>query len=155
MRYMPQSEHEDEYIRSERFLHDSLLRRAENMVEEVVHLWQAHRTVTELAFAWPSRMIFSDAGVPIDGLISMQLPERGAKREAALQHLVLRTQAYGLFVIEALGNTVKVFFETPHGARVWSFRVRQSMDLKVLSRPTVSDDTESIGLLWKKDSAKA
>lgn len=145
----------NDYITSENSIHEGLLEESKAMVEHIYTVWSTQKKMPALAFTWPATTVFSDDGIPIDRIVSLTLPDESEERSKALRYMVERTKAYGLFVIDPKDDEIKAVLETPHGSRSWTIKVRRSGDVKILSRPTVQDNVESIGLLWRRSVGTA
>ena len=145
-----------EYITSERFIHDELIRRAERSVNHIPNLWRKLGKIPPTALSWPAAAVKTDDGEEVDGVISMELPIEESDRSHALRELVKRTKPYGLLLIEQHGkHEVRALFETHHGSRSWSLPIRRHGDVNVLGTPIVKEDTESIGILWRPRSGQS
>lgn len=137
-----------EYIASERFIHNDLLKQAEVAVRVVYEIWRKERTIAPMLFTWPAERILTEAGEPHEGVCILELPEEQERRSAALMAMVRRTKAYALLLIEQQREDVRVIFETKHGARCWSIPLIPHGDVVILERAHVQDDVVHVGLLW-------
>jgi hypothetical protein len=124
-------------IKSERFIHDSLLKRAEDMLEAVRRSWNQGEEIDPLVVSWPGEGIRTDDGRLIDGpCIGNLRPVLEKKRPAAIAEFARRTKAYGLLFIEPRAKVeVRAVFETPHGAREWSIALERHGDVWLATRP--------------------
>ena len=137
-----------EYIASERFIHDGLLKQAEAAVHVVYEIWKKERAIAPTLFTWPAERIRTDNGEPHEGICLLELPEAYEKRSVAMLAMVERTKAYALLLIEQRHADVQVIFETRHGARCWSIPLVAHGDVVILERAHVQDDVGHVGLLW-------
>jgi len=144
-----------EEITSELFIHKTLLVEAEAMTEYIYEAWKETKGhLPCLGFAWPSEHLHTKEGI-IKHLVTTTFQSSPTNRAQELRDFVRLSKAYALFVIEQHDDYVKAIFESMHGSRAWTLKIARHGDSKVLSRPTVSDDLESIGLLWKKNGGSA
>lgn len=145
---MVQRESVHDYIASELFIHDDLLFKAEAAVNKLYDIWKKEGRIDPSLLTWPAEPILSEKGQPITSVCCLQLPERVEERTIAIRQMVERTQAYGLFLVEQRGDNVRALLETPHGTRCWNIPIHRSGDRDMLGQPTVTDNRESVGLLW-------
>lgn len=144
-----------EDITSERFIHTCLLVEAEAMVDYVNEAWKdTGGHLPCLGFAWPAEHLHTTNGV-IKDMVRTTFSETPSQLSRELRDFVRLSKAYALLVIEQRKTDVKVIFESVHGSRSWTMRIEQHGDAKVLSKPTVVNDHESIGLLWRRSSGSA
>lgn len=137
-----------EYIASERFIHDGLLKQAEAAVKTVYEIWKKEGRIAPVAFTWPAETIRTDAGELHEGICVLDLPAAGEARDAALRALVQRTKAYALLLIEQHREEVLVILESKHGARCWKIPIASHGDVVILERAQVQVDAMHVGLLW-------
>jgi len=135
------------YITSEQFIHDGLLRKAEAAVGTIYKIWRRERKIDPIAFAWPAETIRTDSGEPHEGMVVLELPE-GKERTIALNAFVERTKAYALLLIEQHQKEVVVIFESRNGARSWTIPIAPHGDVAILERALVQDNGLHVGLLW-------
>lgn len=144
-----------DYYTSERFIHDDLVNKAQHTVDFLFTLWRKEGKIAPVLLTWPAEPIKDDSGNSIDDLCGMELPTGdGAKRDAIL-HMVERTKAYALLLVEPFVEQLKVILETPHGTKAWSIPIHWSGDVKVLGTPKVTIDQEFVGLLWRPQKGEA
>lgn len=145
----------ENYIRSERFIHDDLLKKAEDIVVTVRDLWRTQRKVEPYVVAWPGENIRADDGEIITHAVLCPIPMEfdRARRMQALQQVVERTKAYGLLFVEQKENSILVLFETRHGARSWCIPLTWHGDIQVPGQAEVKNNGECVGLLWREGSA--
>lgn len=142
------------YIISERFIHDELLRRAEAAVAQLTTLWKKHRLIEASILIWPADTVRTDDGQPHEGLIYGELPPE-TERPAYLKKVAERWKPYALLVIEQKGSLVKAIFESPHGTRTWTMSIAKHGDVRVLGTAKIQDDVESLGLLWSPKQGRS
>jgi len=139
-----------EDIVSERFIHTCLLEEAEAMVGYLPEAWRESKGhLPHIGVTWPATDIKGTDGHNKKRIISFFSDDDAGKRVNELLRFVGKTNAYALLVIDQHPKHIKVIFESMHGTRSWTLRIEQHGDSKVLSKPTVSDNKESVGLLWK------
>ena len=136
-----------EYITSERFIHDALLRQAEAMVRHAREVWAANKLFPLFA-AWPSRPLRDVNGRSHEDIVLSALFPSPKERKAQVQNLARQTKAYGLFVIEPEEERICAFFETKHGSRVWTVPIFWTGDRKKLGETERVDNQPALGLLW-------
>lgn len=136
-------------IKSERFIHDSLLKAAEEVLEVVRARWNKEGKVDAFAIAWPAEAVAADGGEPIEGpCLAVLEPLATEKRQASLKQFAQRTNAYALLLIEQRAQAeVHAVFESPHGSRTWTIRLERHGDRWVAKRPIVESGGESLGLI--------
>jgi hypothetical protein len=137
-----------DYIVSERFIHDGLLRQAESVVKAVYENWRRDRKIAPVAFTWPAETIRTDRGEPHEGVVVLDLPEAVGMRMEALRQLVARTKAYALLLVEQHPKKVVVILESRHGARCWTIPLESHGDVVILGRAEAHNDAVHVGLLW-------
>jgi hypothetical protein len=144
-----------EDITSERFIHMCLLVEAEAMVAYVNEAWKdTGGHLPCLGFAWPAEHLYVKNDV-IKDMVTTTFSDAPSMRSVELRDFVRLSKAYALLVIEQRTQDVKIIFESMHGSRSWTLKIEQHGDAKVLSKPTVVDNNESIGLLWRKNSGSS
>jgi hypothetical protein len=136
-----------DYIKSERFIHDDLIKSCQAVVDRVRTLWKEGQQMTAYAIAWPARTIKTDDGTPLEGAVVLTMPSKKSWKPV-LSQFVERTAAYGLFLLEVEEDKIVARFETMHGARGWTIPIERHGDRLVLGDQRVSDNKEHIGLLW-------
>lgn len=143
-----------EYITSERFIHDDLVRASQHVVDEVCRLWEnGHRFIAH-AMAWPTRAVHAEDGSAIGGAIVMEI-QKAKDQDAALRALVAKTGAYGLLLVEMKETGISARFETAHGACAWTVPIRRHGDRLMLGDQSMTKDAEYIGLLWSPNLGRA
>ncbi len=145
----------NEYITSERFIHDDLMARAHAMVEKLPGMWGRDGHIFPMLFTWPSEAVATSGGRH-EGICVLELEGTPrAEWSALLRKAVAATKAYGLLLVEQQEREVVVIFETHHGSRAWRLPVKRHGDRCVLEKPRVSTDVESVGILWSPQRATA
>jgi len=138
-----------EYIKSERFIHDSLVETAKKMVAVVRTGWNKRGKVEAFIVAWPKETVTSDTGHPIDGpCLAVLETIAGEEREAAIGLFAERTNAYALLLVEQRAQKeVMAVFESPHGTCSWSIPLARHGDRWVAGEPEEKSGGGSIGVL--------
>jgi hypothetical protein len=138
----------------EKFVYNVLLARAEAVVQSARETWKRQRRIEPYAVAWPSESLKADDGTAITHAVFCAIPVEfdTAKRMKVLQQFVERTKAYGLVVVEQKENSIRIMFETGHGAKAWCIPLAWHGDVQVPSQTEASD--ERIGLLWQRGSSR-
>lgn len=140
-----------EYITSERFIHDSLLGQAENILDKIWTFWRAGERLPAVAVSWPGEIIQDDKGRPINDRVTLRVKETTMSTKV-LHQLAVRTKAYGLLVVEDTEDGFIAKFETKHGSRIWVRPAVRIGDRKILGKTQVTNDATALGLLWKPSS---
>lgn len=144
-----------DYIVSERFIHDDLIRKSQQAVNKLYEIWKAEGHIEASLLTWPSEPIIDDEGKKVEGVCALELPEDREERHTAIRSMVKRTKAYGLLLIETVGAEVRAILETPHGTKCWIMPIQKSGDVKILGEPTITTNRENVGLLWAPQRAVA
>jgi hypothetical protein len=143
-----------EYITSERFIYDDLVRSSQRVLDEACRIWESGEKLFAYAIAWPTHAVRAKDGTKISRAIVMELP-KDQEKGAALRALVETTGAYGLLLVEQKERAIVAKFETAHGARAWTVPIERHGDRLMLGDQRVTDDTECIGLLWSPSQGRA
>lgn len=147
-----------EYLTSERFIHENIIQQAEKILARYRDHWKRGnlRKGQGLFFTWPAEAVKDDEQRDIEGTCAMYLPELRSAWIDAMRHMVVRTKAYALFLLEPREDEVKAILESHHGTRTWTIPILLHGDVHVLGAAEKQDDHENIGLLWqKKNPARA
>lgn len=142
-----------EYIRSERFIHDELQRRCENVVRLVPDTWRTDRRIYPTLLLWPQDSVQTSTGGEFSGVLFTELPDEPVARKEAVKAAASNCSAYALLLTEQLDDAVRLIFETVNGTRTWRFPIQRRGDTQVLGRPVFEDNVESIGLRWSATQA--
>jgi len=139
---------------SDQAINEELLRVCDLLVDQ---LRRTTHTGVELAFAmtWVGSEVTDDRGVPINDRVFLQLPNNREAWDDLLSQLVSKTQAFALLLIDRHVEGLKVLYESPMGTRTWRLKKERHGDLEVLSRPVVTDNVETTGLLWSTSDRPA
>ena len=144
-----------EYMVSERFIHDELVRRAGTVVTRLPKMWIRDGHIQPSMLLWPSDTVKTDDGKEVEDLIYGKMPEEKSERMAFLRQSIQRAGPYALLVVEQRPTAVVALFESPHGARAWTLPIERHGDHRVLGKPEVQDDGECLGILWRSNLARA
>lgn len=136
------------YIASEQFILDGLIKQAEAAVKTIYATWKRKRVIAPTLFTWPADTIQADNGELLEGICTLDLPEKEVDRAQAMKMMVERTKAYALLLIEQRKGEVRAVLESSHGARCWTIPLVQHGEVVVLGRAAVRDDEGHVGLLW-------
>jgi hypothetical protein len=128
-------------------IHAGLVKKCDGIVEDLRKAWAGESDST--AIVWPGEDVLDDKGNPIADTVLLELPDDRKTWRNLLDQLVTRTSAFGLLVVDRRDDMLKVIFESPKGSRSWTLKKERHGDVSVLNSPTVLDDVESAGLLWK------
>ena len=142
------------YVRSERFILDGLLADGEKLVAALFPLWAATKAISPSLILFPSEHLRDDAGETINGVVGLDLPEEGP-HQTAIEQAVTRTKAYAFFYVRTAGASVRALLESPHGTRTWVMPLVRSADVLLLCAPQISNDVESLEILWHKGRGRA
>ena len=137
-----------EYIAGGRFIHDEIARRCLSVIDKVVDLWRRDRRIDPSLLLWPSEVLRTTKGEPFDGVVYAALPRELNDRRTEISKAAKACSAFCLLTIEQLETSIRLIFESEHGTRTWHLQIENHGDVKILGRPTVKDNTESIGIRW-------
>lgn len=137
-----------EYIASEQFIHDDLVKTAEAVVKTVYAIWKKERKIAPVLMTWPAETIRTSRGEPHEGVCILDLPEGNAARSVAIREMVGKTKAFALLLIEQRREDVRVILESRLGARCWDIPISDHGDVKILEQPVVQEGRAHVGLLW-------
>jgi len=132
-------------------LHNALVRRSEGLLAHVHNLWNG-KTFQNVLFTWAGEQIKDDAGMPINDIVGCDLPEDANSHQKTAVDMVVRTSACGLLRIRREDSCIKAVMETQHGSKSWTFPFDLRGDSRVLGSPTVREDEDCLGILWKAGS---
>jgi hypothetical protein len=152
---MPKKMTTFEYIVSERWIHDDLLKKAEEGLRSLLPDWRKNGRIAPFLISWPAEDIRADDGSVVRGAVCYDLPEDAPKRLERVKEAVAVTQPYGLLLCEQLENEVCAIFETQHGAKSWHYPIERHGPDRVLGRVSTTTDVRHIGLLWRPAKAEA
>jgi len=141
----------NEYITSERFIWDDLLRRGEAVAERAKKMWNRRQSLPTSLLSWPSEEIKDDQGNPIDRVVSLAVPEHIPLRKA-LVDMLERTLPYALLLAEVRDKELVVILESHHGTRSWRYPIEWRGDVHRLGEGIRKDNTDSLGVLWRRQA---
>lgn len=145
-----------DYIASERFIHDDILKVLERSLTRTLReSWAENGRIEPFILSWPSEHIRCDDGTTVTHVFHADLPEDSSTWSRWLQATVEKTKPYALLLGEQKGDEIMVTFESPHGSRSWRYPIRRHGDVRVIGQPSTRDDVDAIGILWKAGRAKA
>jgi hypothetical protein len=137
-----------EHIRSGRFIHIELLRRAEHSVAKIPDLWRADFRIYPSMLIWPTDGVQTQNGGQHTGVIFTALPNGADDRSKMIKLAVENCDAYALLVIEEVEGAVRAIFESAHGTETWRLPIKDHGGVRVLGVAARSTNTESLGVLW-------
>ena len=115
------------------------------MTYTVKQIWrEQHDKCPTLLLAWPG-----NPKIPHD-VVQMHVPD-GVTSFKAAADLAEATAAQALFLVEQLEQRVVLLLETHEGTLSISLPIERHGDVKVLGTEQVTRNTESIGVLWRKN----
>lgn len=136
-----------DYIASEQFIHDDLLRRAEQVVQRLPAWWRRDGHVRPVLLCWPGEPVQGSDGTTIDDVCALDLTNVPIEaRTDAITQMIARTRAYGLFFVEQLPGAVRAVFETRHGSRGWERRIFDHGGVLVLEDAVMTENVPGFGL---------
>jgi len=130
-----------EYVSSEQFISDGILRRSEAVLEVAVEQYN-HGNRGSFALLWPGREIKSDDGGSINDVLIFPRPGGVDPVRWIKDHLraaIKRTAAYAFLDVHRGGDGMTAFFESPHIRRTWVYRARREGDVMLLGSPEVEN----------------
>lgn len=146
------SREERQYITSERFIHDDLVSRCEDLVRVSHDVWRK-KADPGIVIIWPSEPVKGVDGAMIEDEILAELPREDTIPR--LRKLVDMTKAYGLLVVELKPNALCAVFESAHGAQSWRAPIERHGDRDVLGAVEIRVDADHLGLLWSASQGNA
>lgn len=144
-----------EYVASERFIHDELMRRAGVVIKKLPKMWNRDGHIQPSMILWPSDTVKTDDGKEVEDLVYARMPEEESERMGFLKGAIERAGPYALLVVEQRAQSVVAVFESHHGARAWTLPIERRGDRRALGEPEVQDNGECLGLLWRRNLASA
>lgn len=136
-----------EYVTSERFIHDSIVESVtDNALPTLYKSWSRDQKIDPFFVAWPMSRVDP---------CQLNLSKDKSTWVGTMCELIEATHAYAILLTETVGDKLRVIFESPHGTRCWTFPIKDYGNITGLGKPTVSDDKESIGILWRRRTAVA
>lgn len=137
-----------DYITSERFIHDILLGRAYGAVKRLPNLWRSDKRIDSSLFLWPGEPITTDDGQTIHDVTVLELPSDYTEHADLIRSAIKRVKAYAFLLVRNEGKRIRALFESPHGTRAWVYPIKRSADTWVLGKLEVTNNQETLGLLW-------
>jgi hypothetical protein len=141
----------DYSLASEEFIWKDLQVRGELALRLVRDLWNKDHAVPRMVIAWPGEEVKANDGKPVD-LVTLAVPPEVTTHKA-LRDMLERTHAYALLLVEQTKDAVELTLESAHGAYHWSLPIRRHGDVPVLEMARATKNTQSLGLLWRRQSA--
>jgi len=136
-------------LKNEEFIWKDLIFRAKHAVDHVKQVWRKEHDYPRMIFSWPSEHLKTKGGTVITHLVSFAIPDEMETFKAAVE-LATKTKAYGLLLVDKVDGNLKVVLESRHGTRCWTMPIRRHGDVTVLERGRASENTECIGVLWRR-----
>lgn len=141
-----------EYIASEKFIHDDLLKNVEGGLPSITTSWRSFGRIAPFMLSWPEDDVVGDDGSVLN-VVLCELPEEPAKRASEIVGFITRTQPYALMICEQLENEVCIIFESRHGTKSWVYPIEKHGPDRVLGQARVEVDKKSLGILWRPQVA--
>jgi len=139
---------DQEHIRSGRFIHDVLLRRAEDAVNKIPELWREDKRIHPVLLLWPTTDVKAQRGERHSGVVFSELPISEAERLPYIKKAVEGCNAYAVLVVEEVPGAVRAIFESEHGTETWRLPIKDHGGVRVLGVAARSSNTESVGVRW-------
>ncbi len=136
-------------LEREKFIWDDLIADGKKVIGMVRDLWRKNRKVPRMLFSWPSEHLPTADGKVVTHIVSFAIPDELATFEAAVA-MTKETKAYALLLVEQEKTDVRILLESFHGTRCWRLPIRRHGDVNVLEKEHASQDTESLGILWRR-----
>lgn len=147
----------DDYISSEQFIADDLELRAKKIAdilyEQLPALIKAKTPMDRFIITWPAVAIKTDDGTPLEAPCLTRLQEQH-DIHYVLPQVIARTQAYAFLYADTTLEQPSVHLESHHGTVTWTMKSQYRGDRWALSAPTLTRNTRSFELLWRKKAAK-
>lgn len=141
-----------DYIISERFIWDDLLRRGEAVARRAKKIFDQQGSINTTILSWPSKTIKGDDGKDINRIVALAVP-KNIPIKRALIDMTKRTFPYALLLTEVQNDELKIILESHHGTRSWRFPIQRKGDVLRLGEGVTKDDVDSIGILWKRHAS--
>lgn len=146
----------DEYITSERFIHDQLVKQADSSVRTLYKSWAKSKRIDPFLVTWPAETVMSKEGVPIEGACVLELkPFPPEERRKRIMEALRLTSAYALLLVEQHENEVRAILESKHGAHSWHLALKKRGGDVTLGNVTSQQNQSYVGLLWSPAAARA
>lgn len=142
-----------DYPKDESFIWKDLIVRAEKAVESVRKAWRKNQSQPRMLFSWPASHLVDKDGIEVTDLVSFAIPDGMPTFKAAVE-MARRTEAYGLLLIEQRDKELKLILESHHGTRSWTFPIRKHGDVWALEKESAADNTDCIGVLWRRSAER-
>lgn len=140
---------EEEYYTSERFIHDELVRRAEDTLYSLYDTWRQQKSIQPFLLCWPAGPVTANNGASISGPCVLELPPEGRDQwHNLILGSVRATGAYALLLVEQKESHIQVTLESQHGAHCWKMQIVQRGVDRILKQPTPTVNEEHVGVLW-------
>lgn len=138
-----------EILAREKFIWDDLIADGKKMIGMVREMWRKDRKIPRMMFSWPSEHLESVEGKTVTHIVSFAVPKELNTFEAAVG-MTKATKAYALLLVEQEESDVRILLESFHGTRCWRLPIRRHGDIDVLEKENASEDTETLGILWRR-----
>lgn len=139
-----------EYVASERFIHDNIVREAIAGLPAITTTWREKGSVDPFLIAWPSKPLRADDGSIIDRQVYTDLPTDRSGWKKLFADFVERTKPYALLLAEEDEDEVLVVVESKHGTKSWHFTIERHGPDRILKDPVEKTNKASIGILWQR-----
>lgn len=143
-----------EYITSERFIHDMLRDRVEDVLRDTTcNLVLGVSDVQPYALLFPTRAVPADDGSAVTDVVLLDLSDTPKKKwHNLLKKAVHRVEAYALFLLEPAASGAMATLESPHGACRWHLIRRNVGDRTVLGMSSVENAASRLGYIPSRTS---
>ena len=139
-----------DYVASEKFIWDELIRQAEQGIRGLFKTWKRKRRIDPFVIAWPATVVQDKDGIDLEGPVVRELGGDPSRWLQEMVDVVKLANAYALLQVQQQGvKRVRVLLESHHGARCWTLPITHRGDVQVLGRPTWANNDEHLGLLWR------
>jgi hypothetical protein len=127
------------YITSERFIHDGLIKRCEQLLKTAAVFWRPQTRLPTVLVAWPGIEIRDEDG-NVKKQVTTSIKDPTAEE---IQNFAKETFAWGLLVVTDTAMGVTATLTTPLGKHRWHLRARLEGGLYVLGAPITDPAFES------------
>lgn len=141
-----------EYIKSETFIWDDLILKAQKAVRDVRQKWQKEQRTPRMLVAFPSEDIRAEDGAIITDVVTFAIPAEMTTKKAIVA-LTNAAKAYAMLLIEQVEDRVEVTLESHHGVRKWTMNVVRHGDVMVLEKEKASIDTGGFLVFWRPSTS--
>ncbi len=140
------------YITSERWIHDSVLKEAELGLDVVTSAWRQQNDVGHFLIVWPEDEVLATDGSKINRAVSFDLSDDAEKNVRVFREALQVAKPYALLVVEEQDKKIRAVFETRHGTKSWVWPIHNNL---AVGQASTKVDVNYVGLLWRPNKGQA